>query len=307
MERKDPIFGFNEGIDTITIECLYIDYEQVSKYIIANGKKIKKYITIQTYKSYNFRLNDEMSIFHLRIQAEALDMNKNIYNQISDIVYNLYELGICKPPFIKVCQTEQEIRTKMNLLLPYLIRLNRVDFHFDFKEGCVQFIKPNMYINKDGNISYTGYSSDGKKINQSHWCVYDRRPKELATNHFNPKTVENMLFPIRIEYRLKSKNTPYLSLYNLYGTFHEIICRYAEVIARSWRDRGCKVANVVTPDKENNPYFYAIMWMALAGKQLINKKSLKKKQRIPNDNLDKYVRQEKEIVKEPEISYIKKN
>ena len=55
MERKDPIFGFNEGIDTITIECLYIDYEQVSKYIIANGKKIKKYIKYKMVHNKNIK------------------------------------------------------------------------------------------------------------------------------------------------------------------------------------------------------------------------------------------------------------
>ena len=198
-----------------------------------------------------------------------------------------------------MCKNNSEVKIKITFLLSYIIKLTRVDFHFDFIKDDIILLNSMEFKDKKTNeVSYISYSKDGKKIHQSHWIAYNRKNRLIKVNQIKKEEIANMERIYRIEYRLKSKNNKYLNLINLRGNFLLVFWLFKDVIARSWRDRGYEIANVKT-NPFRNPFFNVILQEAESGNIIKNNPALKRKEKIERDNLSYYVYQDKPNAKEP--------
>lgn len=63
-----------------------------------------------------------------------------------------------------MCKNNSEVKIKITFLLSYIIKLTRVDFHFDFIKDDIILLNSMEFKDKKTNeVSYTSYSKDGKK------------------------------------------------------------------------------------------------------------------------------------------------
>lgn len=301
MENDFNYFGQNEGIDTICLRIWSFDKSKVDSYIKKHGKKIEQGITIHTYEYFNFSCAMMIPECEIRIQSEALNMDKNIWNQLVVIIYNIYKKNIFDIPMLHSCKSDCDALLQINFYFPLIVELTRLDIHFDFKENKVALINPICFTDKrTGKQSFGSYSEDGKKRKQSHWCCYDRRSRLKAVNQINYDVIMAMQFPMRIEYRFKKKNTQWLNLENLKGDFDFVFNKYVQIMAKSWKAKGCKCAFVI-PDYKDNRYFSYLIDIASTGKPISYNQSTQKKQSFKFDENYAYVWQLVSIQKEPTL------
>ncbi len=287
MKEIDEVFGPNEGIDTINLEILFVNFE-ILKDRLKRGVSLGKGITIH----FNpVRINYELiPMCFLHIQNEALDMNHDIYRQLVDIVFKLYKLGICDYPFAKLLNDDKDIKNFMYLNFDHFVILKRLDFFWDFKEGYV--IPKNTHYFPSSN-SYSTYSHDGK-AKKSHWNIYDRRLKLKSLKQISFSKIDKMKFPLRIEYRMKNGTSDYLNIKNLLGNYTMIMARFVHVIARSWK-RYANELGTVYPDILNNPYFSVILYLVEQKKYIKKNLSLHRKEKNSYyyDSVYDYINQKK--------------
>ncbi len=288
MENNFYIFGENEGIDTINLKLKSFNEDVVNSYLKKHGRKIEKGITLSKYKSFYNNCKLMIPECEIRIQAEALCMKRNIWTQLVIIVFKLYQKKIIDIPCLGTCPLNMDALLTIDTYLPYIVELTRLDFHFDFKQDRIALIDPIPFKDKKGNLSYTSYSEDGKKRRQSHWCCYDRRFRLCAVNQINHDIIMAMQFPMRIEYRFKKKNTQWLNLLNLKGNFDFVFNKYVQIMARSWKAKGCKCATVI-PNGIENRYFSQLLELASKEKAISKNKSTKKSEKISFDENYYYV------------------
>lgn len=282
MENNFYSFGENEGIDTINLKLRNFAEDLIDSYLKNHGRKIEKGITLYKYKRPCYGCGYMIPECEIRIQAEALCMKTNIWAQLVIIVYKLYQKKIIDIPCLKSCSSNMEELVQISTYLPYIVELTRIDFHFDFKQNRMSLVNPITFKDKNGCISYTSYSEDGKKRRQSHWCCYDRRYRLCAVNQINHDIITAMQFPMRIEYRFKKKNTQWLNLNNLNGDFDFVFNKYVQIMARSWKAKGCKCATVI-PNNIENRYFSHLLELASIGKSIPKNKSTQKSKKISID------------------------
>jgi hypothetical protein len=191
--------------------------------------------------------------FLLDIQAEALDLNHDILEQILGFLVELAVSGVLK---YSSSNGDMGIRTYYAANFSELFAIDALDFYFDFYESDIALHGTNpRYPN-------TRYNS-GSTVNPSVLKAYNRVERLRQKRHVPYEAIENMSYTMRIEFMLKRGNCEYLHCQNLSGSYEEIFYRYLPFLARKWRSYRYEVVDI--PNLRNldyAPHFQQVVYMA---------------------------------------------
>ena len=213
--------------------------------------------------------------FLIDIQAEAINPNYNILEQILSIIMEyVYDNTLCFPHNVDLYTIYKFFYENIDRLLA----LDALDFYFDLHSEDVRLLgKPNpSYPN-------TRYSSGYPSILK----VYSRPIKLQQKRHIQNREIENMDYPTRIEFSLRRENCNYLNLRNLSGTYEHIFLRYLNFLARKWLDYRSQIVEVPWHNIHYAHHLRQIM--AVAVKRIPQYKDLLEtpKKPIPNKSVRK--------------------
>lgn len=246
-------FTPQSGIDTITIwihpsiisnYCHFHEYGDNNKAI---NLRYKKEINYRTQKL--IRTN-----FLVDIQAEALDPNNDIYDQILNILCFLAFNGTLHCPQKRdICDLANFYRINFDRLYA----LEKLDFYFDLRNDDMQLLgKPHP------NYPNTRYSSVNPSVLKAYY-----RPERLRQKHnISYKDIDNMEYPARIEFSLCRENCKFLNMQNLAGTYENIFLRYLPFLARKWINYRREVVEVKERNIHYNHHLQQII--AVAGQRI---------------------------------------
>jgi hypothetical protein len=210
-----------EGIDTI-------GFQVNTKYVNKNvwGKTSTPIITLRQAGNENKRF------FRVDVQFEALDMSKNLYSQIIDIIFNLYSQGIIELP--NECAYFQQRYIQGHLA--EIAKLTELDFFFDFQRKDIEkYSIPGNFPDTNYSLDHLHKSPNDNRSADSLWILYDRVKNLKRQRQLTFAAIDTMPYPMRLEIRLNRQNCNYLNFININGSYLDTIYQYRNVIARSWR------------------------------------------------------------------------
>jgi len=247
-------FTPQSGIDTITIwlHPEIINHPQLFHERGSNNQGInlryKKEMLHGTEKV--IRTN-----FLVDIQAETINPNDDIFDQVLSILNYLTYSGILHRPRGRSIYDDLKCFFQTNFAR--LFALDRLDFYFDLRREDMRLLgEPNP------DFPNTRYSS----LHSSVLKAYLRDEKLRQKRHIAYGEIDNMDYPSRIEFSLCRDNCKYLNAYNLIGTYDYIFLRYLPFLARKWHDHRCKVVEVA---ERNIDYSHDLRQIiTVAGRQI---------------------------------------
>lgn len=188
------------------------------------------------------------------LNSEYFCLDSDYYMQIGRALYQLIESDYIQPCFLR-----QALWTPCSMVY----RVSVVEFYFDFPADAL-----TVYADEyDENSSYTlfryihkgvptdtYYSPDKnwKKGKRSTVCCYNKAAKDMHDRHISFNVIREHPYPLRLEFRLQSKKTRFLTLEGLKGTYFEILERYSPIL-RCIYNRYCQ--NNMYIEKGSNKLF----------------------------------------------------
>jgi len=257
------------GIDTISI--------WIHPYLINYDKDAHKAFHKEgnVREAINLRLNQETDYitkrvirtnYHMDIQAEAINPNDNIFNQILGYLIELFHSEIL---------TARDIPDE-TLFMPFLMHnfnalfsLNYIDFYFDIREEDA--ILPGWVNPKYPNTQYsTDYSLK----------TYNRIVQLKQKNAIKHELIEQITHPRRIEFHLTRETCRYLHCNNLNGDFNAVFLKHIPFFARKWLRYKRQIIDI--PNIKKSDYHYLKQIDSVANQSTIpHTKSLEKTPRKP--------------------------
>jgi len=227
------------GIDTISI-WICPDLIKNHSFFHENGNnnesinlRIKRYIDQKTKKILQTN-------YFMDIQAEAINYNWNIRGQIFHYIHCLFKSSILG---FNNNFDEAFVIDFVNNNFNSLFTLDFLDFYFDIREedavilGEINQQYPNTQYCKDGRIK-----------------TYNRQKRLKQKNNLPHELINQIPLPRRIEFHLKKRTCPYLSIDNLDGNFNTVFRRYLFFLARKWRKYKRYIIDI--PNLKQSNYYY---------------------------------------------------
>jgi hypothetical protein len=226
------------GIDTITI---WVHPKIINRFDAFHEQG-------NVHNSVNLRLKHEKipktgqiirSNYIIDIQSEAINPDFNIFDQVTNILTSFVYEGILK---IDQRFDWNNIPNFFRAAFSSLFALERIDFFFDVKREDVALRgAPNpQYPN-------TLYSSDYP----SSMKIYDRVVRQKQKNHISYNHINEIEYPMRIEFHLVRGNCNYIHPQNLDGNYEQIFLNYLPFLARKWLTFRSQILDV---NKQNLTY-----------------------------------------------------
>lgn len=220
-------FNTTEGIDTISF--LFRPCAVNKETWFLQGRTVCPFVTTRVKKT------DYKTYYYCDIQAEALDMKKNIKEQIHDIFITY----LFKQDYLNTSTlpTENKVLIYMVRNFSSIAKLVRLDFFFDFKKESIRrntLIKSQAQekLDKNNVIGNTVYSPPARS-GVSKVTLYDRMDCLLTKNQILHETLKLMLYSERLEVRFTPENCLYMNINNLDANYYDIISKYfAPILAR---------------------------------------------------------------------------
>jgi len=247
-------FTPQSGIDTITVWLNPAIINRFNQFHERgnNNQPINLRLKNECDKSTNtiFRTN-----YLVDIQAEAINPNNDIFEQIILILVNLTYEGILHYP-----QLGQHINNLFDFFywnFNRLFALDTLDFYFDLMSGDMHLIGP-----PNPAYPYTRYSSKNRSVLKA----YSRAAKLEQKMCIPYEDIENMDYPNRIEISLHRDNCDYLNAYNLTGPYENVFLWHLPFLARKWHDHRHKVVKV---EERNISYAHHLCQVIAVARQRI--------------------------------------
>jgi hypothetical protein len=220
------------GIDTITIwirpdiitrSDMFHEYGNINQTV---NLRFKKQVDPRTKAIYG-------TDFFIDIQAEAVDPNYDIKEQVVSILSSMAYDGIIHYP--QMDNYINSLRDFFYYNFDRFFALQNLDFYFDLRDE-------DMHLLGESNPAYpnTRYSLHYPPVLKA----YNRREKLKQKKHIPYEEIENMDYPARIEFSLCRDNCDYLNMHNLNGSYENVFLQYLPFLARKWRDNRYEVVKV---------------------------------------------------------------
>jgi hypothetical protein len=207
-----------EGIDTISLE---VNRDCVDKLLWSKNKNFSPAITLR-------QRGGMRRFFIINVQVEALELSGNLFDQMLDLLVKLQREKIINVPNAPMDESDDAIFRYFFQHIRLIAKLTALDFFFDFKRNDIQ------KYDFQANYPESNYSIDHKR-SMSLWIIYDRMIKLIHDRHIKREIIDRMPYPMRLEMRLRRQNCDYLNLFNIMGSYQDIIFRFRNFIAKSWR------------------------------------------------------------------------
>jgi hypothetical protein len=220
------------GIDTITVWLHPSIINQVYQFHERGNNN--QPINLRYKKEIAYITNTPIRTnYYVDIQAEAINPNNDILDQVLTILVDLAYHGILHYPLLG--QYTNDLKRFFKLNFNRLFSLDRLDFYFDLRDGDMRLLgTPNpVYPN-------TRYSSKNEAVLKA----YSRTAKLRQKRCIPYKDIENMDYPNRIEISLRRDNCDYLNAYNLTGSYENVFLWHLPLLARKWQNYRHKVVEV---------------------------------------------------------------
>jgi hypothetical protein len=225
-------FTPQSGIDTITV-WLHPDIINRFDHFHERGNNNQP-INLRFSKEINSKTNIVYRTNHLvDIQAEAINPNNDILDQVLTILVELTYEGILRYP--QLDQHINDLKIFFYWNFERLFALDRLDFYFDLRNGDMRLLG-----NQNPDYPNTRYSPG----NPSVLKAYSRTAKLRQKRHMSNEEIDNMDYPYSIEFSLHRDNCEYLNAYNLTGSYENVFLRHLPFLARKWHDYRYKVVAV---------------------------------------------------------------
>jgi hypothetical protein len=167
------------------------------------------------------------------IQAEAIDPNNDIRDQVLSILINLTHVGTLYCP--QSGRHISDLKSFFYSNFDRLFALDRLDFYFDL-------MNDDMRLVGEANPDYpnTRYSSGNPSVLKAYFRTERLRQKQ----HISYEDIENMDYKARIEFSLRRANCDFLNICNLEGSYEYVFLRYLPFLARKWHDYRYQIVEV---------------------------------------------------------------
>jgi hypothetical protein len=235
------------GIDTIQ---MWIHPEIVkSPWVFHKDGSNNAFVNLRYKREVAYQTGEPIRTnFRVDIQAEAINPSADIYETIIDILTKLAQDGVLHFP---ASENFYGVRTFFKINFDRLFALEKLDFYHDFYDGdIIPLGSPRS------NCSNTRYSHGSFK-RLSVLKIYDRRERLRAKRNMSHEAIDNINFPLRVEFALRRGNCQYMNILNLMGSYEDIFSRYLPFLSRKWHDHRHETVDV--RDSSYAPYLRRIM------------------------------------------------
>ncbi len=138
-----------------------------------------------------------------------------------------------------------------------LFSIEALDFYNDVKNEDVHFIK-----RRNKNYPNTIYSQKGS-YKKSILKVYDRVEKLRQKHNIPFSAIQNIEYPLRIEFSLRRDNCKFLDIRNLTGIYENVFLRYLYFLANRWNNYSHDLIHIYPRNIEYNLYLLQIISVSL--------------------------------------------
>jgi hypothetical protein len=240
------------GIDTISI---WIHPYLVNKPLTFHKKgNANKAVNLRIKQEKDHLTKRPVRTNHIMdIQAEAINPNDNILNQVYAYIVTLFQEKILT---IRNFVDEYLMTNFINTNFNQLFAVNFIDFYFDINEDDAVLLGK-----KDSRFPNTQYSSDNSVK------TYDRAVRLKQKNTIPHQYIDEIENKRRIEFHLNRETCRYLNCCNLDGTFDMVFLRYLPFLARKWLKYRRDIISI--PNLDESSYYYLKQINTLANKRTI--------------------------------------
>ena len=264
-----------EGIDKISL-LFRVPWNQYLDPLLFRHKYITLKKKTTQYNTY----------YYLIIQGEFINHDKDIADSITDAMLLLIKSGALTIPkimnILRIGKEESFSHDDIPRIIIYshldlfFSGISEIEFFHDFPKESFN-ISPEARIIETNTEQYTDlvstdlsfrsrcliknmntYYTYDYRGNKRHSVIdfYDRTKKLLDENNQYPKSLLEKNKIIRLEFRcVRSNLYRYLTIYNLYGRYENVIKRFSGVLARSYKKY---ISDLLIIDSTRHPHFNEI-------------------------------------------------
>jgi hypothetical protein len=255
----------SSGIDTISI---WIHPYLIKDFSMFHEKgNINKSVNLRKKHEIAYKIQKPIRTnYFIDIQAEAINPNINILDQIFMYIFDLFNTNIL---FIRNISDEAKLIDFLKMSFNALFSINFIDFYFDIKNE-------NVILLGDINPNYpnTQYSTNG--------CIktYDRKIRLKHKNTISYEIIDEIINARRIEFHLTRTTCRYLNCINLHGTFDFVFHNHLNYLARQWLKYKRQIIKIKDINEIDNFYLKKIDNLALS-RTIPHNKALEKSPPMP--------------------------